>query len=187
LLDRPQLAPSPFSGAPSDPVVLVPAQLTSLSARAARDLRARLPLAAPRGTAPEGTVRWHTPGLLEAVTAGREQGPGPFVPRATAYRVGRQAGLLVFAATAPVLKQWAVGVYRLGEYAWHGMDYTELGWPDGGEVQVFTDFRRRVSAARVARREILAAVPGPLPEADLDPLIWARATAVRARAQAGRP
>jgi hypothetical protein len=67
------------------------------------------------------------------------------------------------------------------------MDYTELGWPDGGEVQVFTDFRRRVSAARVARREILAAVPGPLPEADLDPLIWARATAVRARTQAGRP
>jgi hypothetical protein len=81
-----------------------------------------------------------------------------------------------------VLRQWAVEVYRLGEYARHGMDYTELAWP-GGEVQVFTDFRRRVSAARVARREILAAVPGPLPEADLDPLIWARATAVRARAR----
>jgi hypothetical protein len=82
-----------------------------------------------------------------------------------------------------VLRQWAVEVYRLGEYARHGMDYTELAWP-GGEVQVFTDFRRRVSAARVARREVLAAVPGPLPAADLDPLIWARATAARARARA---
>ncbi|HEU5392346.1 MAG TPA: hypothetical protein VFV73_41310 [Streptosporangiaceae bacterium] len=70
---------------------------------------------------------------------------------------------------------------RLGEHTWKGMDYTELGWPDG-EVQVFTDCRRRVSATRVACREVLAALPGPLAESDLDPLIWARVAAIRARA-----
>jgi hypothetical protein len=80
-----------------------------------------------------------------------------------------------------VLREWAVQVYRLGEHTWKGMDYTELGWPDG-EVQVFTDYRRRVSATRVARREVLAALPDPLAESDLDPLIWARAAEIRARA-----
>lgn len=35
------------------------------------------------------------------------------------------------------------------------MDYTDLNGT-GGEVQVFTDYRRRVSAAWAARREILA-------------------------------
>ncbi|HET9967324.1 MAG TPA: hypothetical protein VFQ68_03745 [Streptosporangiaceae bacterium] len=176
LIDRPQLDPSPFSGAPSDPVALVPAQLTSLPAGAARGLRARLPLSGP-----EGTVRWHTPGLLPAVTVVRERPPDRFVPAGTEHRIDRHGGLLVMAATPPALREWAVQVYRLGGHTWKGMDYTEFGWPDG-EVQVFTDYRRRVSAVRVARREVLAALPGTLPEADLDPLIWARATAVRARA-----
>jgi hypothetical protein len=60
------------------------------------------------------------------------------------------------------------------------MDYAELGRP-GGEVQVFTDYPRRVGAARAARREILATLSGPLPPADLDPLIWDRAAADRDR------
>jgi len=169
LIDRP--LPSPFSAAASDPVALVPALLTPLSARAARELRTRLPLGAP-----QGTVRWHTPGLIPAVTADRA-----WRPHDRGYRIGRRGGLLVFAATPPVLRDWAVEVYRLGEHLWQGMDYAELGLADG-EVQVFTDYQRRVSAARVARREILASLPGPLPEADLDPLIWERAASVRARA-----
>jgi hypothetical protein len=176
MLGPPQLDPCPFCGAPSDPVALVPARLTSLPVRAARELRARLPLSAP-----EGTVRWHTPGLLPAVTAGRARPPGRFVPASPEHRIDRHGGLLVMAAPAPVLREWAVQVYRLGAHTWKGMDYTELGWPDG-EVQVFTDYRRRVSATRVARREVLAALPGPLAESDLDPLIWARAAEIRARA-----
>jgi hypothetical protein len=35
------------------------------------------------------------------------------------------------------------------------MDYAEIGWP-AGEVQVFATYRQRVSAARVARPEVLA-------------------------------
>jgi hypothetical protein len=75
LLGPPQLDPCPFGGAPSDPVALVPARLTSLPVLAARELRARLSLSAP-----EGAVRWHTPALLPAVTAGRERPPDRFVP-----------------------------------------------------------------------------------------------------------
>jgi len=126
-------------------------------------------------------VRWHTPGLLPAVTPVRERPPERYVPAGPEHRIDRHGGLLVMAATPPVLREWAVQVYRLGEHTWKGMDYTELGWPDG-EVQVFTDYRRRVSATRVARREVLAALPGPLAGSDLDPLIWARAAEIRARA-----
>jgi len=180
LLGPPQLDTSPFSGAASGPVAFVPAHLTSVPATAARALRSRLPLARP-----EGTVRWHTPGLLPAVTAERDRPPGVpvrgFVPAAAAPRIARRGGLVVMAADPPVLREWAVAAYRLGDHSWKGMDYAEFGYPDG-EVQVFTDYQRRVSAARVARREVIAARPGPLPEADLDPLIWRRAAAVRARA-----
>jgi hypothetical protein len=64
----------------------------------------------------------------------------------------------------------------------YGMDYTDLGWPDG-EVQIFADYRQRVSAARVARREILAGLTQPMPPADLEPLIWQRGAEVRLRAR----
>jgi hypothetical protein len=183
LIDRPFLDPNPFDAAPADPIALVPARLTPLRARAARELRHRLPLTLPRGT-----VRWQTPGLLPAIAAQRaerERMPGGwrapwFEPRGFTQHIDRLGGLLVLAATPPVLKDWAATVYPLGEYTYRGMDYTELGWPDG-EVQVFTDFRRRVSAARVARREILADLPAPLPSAELEPLVWERGTAVRQR------
>jgi hypothetical protein len=51
LIDRLNLDPSPFSGEPAHPIALVPSQLTTLSEQAARDLRARLPLTRPTGTA----------------------------------------------------------------------------------------------------------------------------------------
>ena len=53
------------------------------------------------------------------------------------------------------------------------MDHTDLNGA-GGEVQVFTDYRRRVSAARAARREILAGPDGT----DQQPLIWQRVAAI---------
>jgi hypothetical protein len=44
LNDGPHLDPSPFSGERADPIALVPASLTHLPERAARELQARLPL-----------------------------------------------------------------------------------------------------------------------------------------------
>jgi hypothetical protein len=46
--------------------------------------------------------------------------------------------------------RWAVAVARLGDWLQDGMDYTDLNGTDA-EVQVFTDYTRRVSAARTAR------------------------------------
>jgi hypothetical protein len=183
LIDRPFIDPNPFDAAPADPIALVPALLTPLRTRSARQLRQRLPL-----TTPAGTVRWHTPGLAAALAEQRrDRAPGerraPWIaPRGFQERIDRIGGLLVLAATPSVLREWAVTVYRLGEYAYEGMAYTEIGWPDG-EVQVFTDYRRRVGAARVARREILAELPHLLAPPDLEPLIWQRGTAVRQRSR----
>jgi hypothetical protein len=59
------------------------------------------------------------------------------------------------------------------------MDYTDLDGTDG-EIQVFTDYTRRVSAARTARRDILAGPAGALSPADQQPLIWQRGTAILA-------
>jgi len=165
------------------PGTLVPTDLTRLSIAAARELRRRVPL-----TGPTGTIRWHTPGLafaLAADRAGRTRPPGvdrsPVIRRRRpGHRVDRLGGLVMVAADAPALRAWAVEVHELGERANRGMDYTELGWPDG-EVQVFTDYRCRVSAARVARRDVLATLDRPPAQGDLSPLIWERGAMVRRR------
>jgi hypothetical protein len=194
LIDRPNIDPSPFSAAPADPIVLVPSDLTVLPERAARALRSRLPL-----TRPEGTVRWHTPGLDLALAARRDDPTasraaaiaGMWKDRDEAHRIARTGGLVTFAATPRLLRDWAVEVYRLGEQGENGMDCAFLGYewrlPDG-EVQIFTDYRRRVNAARAARREILSEIPDglpkTLPDADIDPLIWERHELIR---QSTRP
>jgi hypothetical protein len=178
VIGAPSLDPDPFDARPSDPVAVVPTMLTTLGAQAARQLRRRLPLGRPAGT-----VRWHTPGLAPAVTADRherERPPGqrPWYPPPDArHRISRTGGMLTLTATAPELKSWAVAVAQLGDWLWDGMDYTDLNGPDG-EVQVFTDYTRRVSAARTARREILAGPARTLPPADQQPLIWQRGTAI---------
>lgn len=186
LIDRPQLDPEPFSGVPADPIALVPSELTSVPDRAAREIRARLPL-----NRPAGTVRWQTPGLDAALA---ERGTAAFKTQLDAWwrdgrpgdnHVSRVGGLVVFAGLPHVLRQWAVEVALLdGARSPHGMDYAYLG--DGscradGEVQVFTDYRQRVSVARAARREILAEIPRPLPPADVERLVWGRGTAIRER------
>jgi hypothetical protein len=177
LIDRAQLDPSPFSAAPADPIALIPSHLTGLPVRTARALRARLPL-----TRPVGTVRWHTPGLDRVLASGDTRtGSRRWESRDGDGRIVRTGGLLTVAGTPHVLRAWAVNIYRLGAWASCGMDYVSLGnepWSDG-EVQVFTDYRRRVSSARAARREILHGLPQPLPPADVDHRIWERAEKIR--------
>jgi hypothetical protein len=94
--------------------------------------------------------------------------------------------MLSLTATAPELRSWAVAVAQLGGWLHDGMDYTDLNGTDG-EVQVFTDYRRRVAAARAARRDILADPGGTLPPADRQPLIWQRGAAILARNQPAPP
>jgi hypothetical protein len=145
-------------------------------------LRARLPL-----TRPEGTVRWHTPGLDLAIASRDAGAAGGRLRPDGGCRIMRTGGLHAYAATADVLRKWAVNIYRLGSPIYGGMDYVFLDAgprrTGDGEVQVFTDYRRRVSAARAARCEILNEIPDglpqPLPPADIDPLIWELGMSIR--------
>lgn len=169
------LGPNPFDAAPADPIALVPALLTPLTGKAARELRRRQPLTG----ASDGTVRWHTHGLDAAIAARRAERDRPvgawrppwIAPRGFQERMNRIGGLITLAATPAVLKEYATYISTLGDYHHNGMDYAEIDWPNG-EVQVFRDYRRRVSAARVARQEILTELPSPPAPADLNPLIW---------------
>jgi hypothetical protein len=182
LIDRPFLDPNPFDAEPADPIALVPAHITALAGQAARELRHRLPLT----EASDGTVRWHTHGLDAAVALRRAERDLPVgawrppwvQPRGFQERMDRVGGLITLAATPEALKEYAAHIYTLGRCHHHGMDYAEIDWPNG-EVQVFRDYGRRVSAARVARREVLAGRPDVAPPDTLNPLIWDRASAIR--------
>jgi hypothetical protein len=188
LIDRPFVDTNPFDAEPGDPIALVPALLTPLGGKAARQLRRRLPLTGPA----DGTVRWHTHGLDAEVASWRAAWDRPvggwrppwIKPRGFQGRVDRIGGLVTFAAGPDTIKDWARCVFLLGEHSYQGMDYAEIDRPNG-EVQIFRDYRYRVSAARVARREILSELPDrPAPDG-LNPLIWQRGTEVRHRRRPG--
>jgi hypothetical protein len=196
VLDLPFLDPNPFDAEPADPVVLVPEDLTGFGTAGARALRGRLPLR----SRPDGTVRWHTPGLDLALAdpwAWWERGQGDaFWRRGTDGIVEPRGGLLVMRATAPVLRAWAVMVATLSSANRYRTDDARFAlgraggwWPDG-EVQIFADYRRRVGVARVARREVLAAeasargaeapASGSTPD-DVRQAIWRHGNAVARR------
>jgi hypothetical protein len=187
VIDRRFIDPNPFDAEPGNPVALVPADLTHLPARTARHLARRC--AAP-GT-PSGTVRWHTWGLDQAAQERRAwladrswHPPGDDHRRAEVAQLG---GLVRVQATSSLLRSWAVSVVVMADYAYDGMSYTGLAGSDGnlcraeGEVQTFRDYRRRVSVAKVAREEVLAAAPASASPADLRPLIWDRNDTIRSR------
>jgi hypothetical protein len=186
VIDPPFLDPDPFDARPSAPIALVPTPLTALPERAARDLRRQLPLRGPG----EGTVRWNTRGLAGAVAelrAARELPPGarpdPWRPGpGFRERVRHHGGVLVLSATPEALRLNAVLLAVLGEWSFRGMDYFEFGGRHG-EVQVFADYRTRVSASRAARREL-----DPTGSAgDISPLVWQRAGEIRAARRAAVP
>ena len=134
LIGPPFLDPNPFDAGPADPLALIPSGLTSLSTQAALQLRQRLPLGMPAGT-----VRWHTPGLDLAIAAVRYQRRLPLAQRQApsysrashGHHISRVGGVLVMAATAPELKDWATGAGQLGDHFYEGSDYAYLGEPDG--------------------------------------------------------
>ena len=168
LIGRPSLDPNPFDAEPSDPIVLAPSTSTPLTQQAAWQLRRMLPL---RGN-PDGTVRMQTPGLDKEIAAVRHwrehvRSPGrwhhrdPVEPFAT--RCGRIGGVILFSAPPVVLREWACEVYELAGWYYRGQSASEGMWPEV-EVQLWGQYHRMVSAARTARRDLLA---GPAPEVDL--------------------
>lgn len=159
VIDPAHLDPNPFDAAPSDPIVLVPSDLTVFTAASAAALRARLPLR-DRSL---GTVRWQTFGLKPALARRRERDSPESGTTASHYvakpvgwtRIDRVGGTLAIYGGSEQLREWAINLERLGEYARDGMDYLYLDYPEvDGEVQIFRQYRRKVSIARQARAEI---------------------------------
>ena len=190
IIDRRFIDPNPFDAEQGDPIALVPADLTHLSARTIRHLSHHF--AAP-GTV-SGTVRWHTWGLDVAVHEWRTQRADGTWWRlwrpeedVRAAEVARLGGVLNIRASSSLLRRWAVYVATMRDYVYEGMSYTELDGPrwdlcrSDGEVQTFHDYHRRVSVAKVSRREVLADENAPSASAELRPLIWSRNDTVRSR------
>ncbi|WP_407915255.1 hypothetical protein [Kitasatospora sp. NE20-6] len=183
VIDRPFLDPTPFEGEVSDPVVLVPRHLTPLDEGAARALRRSLPLRTP----PDGTVRWRTFGLDQAL-ADHDGWRGTVRDEYLhggdfRSEVARRGGLVMASASPWELRDWAVSSARLGEHGPYGSDHTFLGEDcvGSGEVQMFRQYRAMVSSAVVARREVLAEDGGlDLPQTVRE-RIWHRSAEVRRR------
>jgi hypothetical protein len=184
VIDPEHLDPNPFDAAPADPIVLVPSELTVFTRAAAVALRRQLPFRQRS----EGTVRWQTFGLRQAVDELREWralGPGeriwPHQDRsAVPAWVDRLGGLVTIFGAPAQLRSWATDLATLGTYAHDGMDYTyldEAGYT--GEVQIFRQYRRSVNIASQARAEVLTRADGNAEE--LDRSIWSQAATIRRR------
>lgn len=189
VIGPPHLDPNPFDAEPASPIALVHADLTVLTPEAARRLRHLL--TAP--TKPDGTVRWHAWGLDQEVARHHrfwETGewpawrPAPDDRRSAVERIG---GMLVVRGLPRRLRHWAVDVALLDTRRRGGMDYAylETNWPIGptdGEVQIFRNYRQRVSVATVSRQEVLGgADTARLSPDQINERIWAHNGEVRAR------
>lgn len=196
LIDRPFLDPNPFDAEKSPPIVLTAHKLTVFDAAAARELRRRLPLSAPS----EGTVRYRAPGLAAAAEdpqawlAAQPTRPYHWADRRYARpTVGVRSGVLHVSGGVDELREWAVRLMRVNPYAvWPhtpgGTDYDHLGDDYSLEVQVFTDYRLRVSAARQARAQLAAEEPEIAASApgEANPVLWDRSGRIHHRMRRNR-
>ncbi|MBL8613004.1 MAG: hypothetical protein JNL38_37030 [Myxococcales bacterium] len=181
LLDRPHLVTTPFDGDAADRVVFAPSELTHVDAPTLRALKERL--ARPTTTT---TARWHTFGLPAALEdhARRRWSAHRWrehLDLARRDRVRHLAGFIVHTAPLLVMRAHATSVFAMQDTfdtSYHFMaDTHSRGCRAEGEVQVFRDFDAKVSAARVARREVL----GEGRAIDCDEVRWA----VQRRADVG--
>ncbi len=153
LIDRDHLVPTPFEADPPDPILLVPDGLTRLDVDLLRALKLRL----RRSPGPCTTIRWHTFGMPAAL--------GQTIPAHVFHnrraldsreRMSKRAGFLCYTAPAAILRTQAIGIFRMSACSsgYHPLaDQSRAS--SHGEFQVVEQFARDVSAAQVARREIL--------------------------------
>lgn len=183
LIDHPFLDHTPFEAEPSDPFVLVPSELTPLTETAARQLRRKRALTA----APDGTVRWHSHGLDLLDEEGEKRFWDAYVrrhrvhwPKPQPGLVTRRGGLIVFAAAPDTLRAWALRAGGLARSLHQGTNECEIRWPDG-EFQVFAEYRRMVTSAAAARREVLAKAQDFDSVHDMRRALWSRSADIRRR------
>ncbi|MEV6276497.1 hypothetical protein [Nocardia sp. NPDC051832] len=182
VIDPAHLDPNPFDAAPSDPIVLVPAERTVFTQAAATALRRRLPLRDKS----QGTVRFQTFGLGPAVAEANawrsepQAHPHRWSPPTGWVRIERVGGMLAIYGTAAQMQDWAITLATLGTYAHYDMDYLYLDEEVDGEVQIFRQYRRKVNIARQARTEVLART-GARSALGIESRIWSHGATVRRR------
>jgi hypothetical protein len=87
-------------------------------------------------------------------------------------RMSKRAGVICYSAPAEILRTQALAIARMPRFTYRGMSYCYLAegaagrpgrsyHPPEGEVQIFSDFRERVAAAKLGRA---AAAPEVSPE-----------------------
>lgn len=190
-LGHDHLVPTPFEADRPAPCVLAPQSRSPLTGDKLRALARHLRRPGPS----HGTVKLQTFGMAAALEAYHAQRWGRRELDALWPREHMRylEGLMCYSAPDEVLKLQALAVHRLREYFFGGTAYTYLAehWqtrhhPEG-EVQLFSDFTARVSAAQQVRRELL-----PRPEtghatsAERDH-IWSEVARRRQRARRDRP
>lgn len=169
LIHGQHIQPTPFGAERSDPILLTLADESTTEKQSLASLRRRL----PRLGAAQRTLRWHTFGLDLALERVSWQSPDRAVeshendwmshrdnrPLWNAEQMFRRGGFVVYSAPPAIMRQRALTISQM-DPAHYGMDYYYLAdskldhWADG-EVQIFSDFNERRSAAAEARRAVL--------------------------------
>ncbi|MDI2126712.1 hypothetical protein [Yinghuangia seranimata] len=171
VVDRPFLDANPFDAEPSLPIVIAPGDTAPFGDRAARELRRMLPLT---GRPSEGgvTLRAHglpsTPEAAHAWFDGRHREWHGWKQRRFRPTIEVRSGLLVLPGTARKLQEWAVEIGRLTATHQRPMDYEFVNEDYSLEVQVFAAYRDMVTAARLAREQVVnepRPIPAPVPRA----------------------
>ncbi|RNL86959.1 hypothetical protein [Halostreptopolyspora alba] len=167
---------APFQATPSPPMVFAPAPAAPFGTPAARALKAHMP------TGPgHGTVRWHTPGLDRRTRQEWERAEEARLYRDDLrYSFGVRAGLAVYHAAPPILRDWARAIHAMGaghDWGSHAHLAAWSHWPrrDEGEMRVLPHFREDTEQLRRARDEVLAS-----PDSPDDPLLRQQDTFARA-------
>jgi len=154
LIDGDHLVPTPFEADPPDPILLVPDHLSHVDVDLLRALKLRL----RRATDCPTTLRWHTFGMQGADFPELWHDDNRVIR--SRERMTKRAGFICYTAPPVVLRSTALSIYEM-RYG-SGTDYRYLAeiqgrgwWRTEGEVQVVDSFDENVSAAIVARREVL--------------------------------
>jgi len=162
------IKPTPFGAERSDPILLTLADASTTDRKRLARLHRRLSRLGPS----ERTIRWHTFSMDSALQDWRrpidhsvEHSENDWMNYQQieclrkSEQMFRRGGFVCYSAPPQIMRLRALMIATLDPQH-YGMDYLYLAehsaghWPDG-EVQIFSDYHQRRSAAAAARREVL--------------------------------
>lgn len=170
LIDEAHLVPTPFEADPAAPFLLSVVD-SPAAAHLDEEHLAMLRRWLRKPGHPMTTVKLQTFGL-DAALERDERGVTRSYHRDAEYRplwakerMSKRAGILCYSAPAEILRAQALTIAGMPRRTYQGMNYHYLAegaagrpghkyHPPEGEVQIFSDFRERVAAAKLGRAEV---------------------------------